>query len=79
MKLYSRVLYARLKVEAQNLHEFTMGFRPGFQPYEFINSMRVSIEKAVEWHNPLCCAKLDVAKAFDSVSHPHLFAALQRA
>eukprot|EP00972_Heterocapsa_arctica_P071403 10549450-Heterocapsa_arctica.AAC.1 len=56
-----------------------MGFCPGFQPYELINSMRVSIEKAIEWRNPLCCANLYIAKAFDSVSHPLLFAALQRA
>eukprot|EP00972_Heterocapsa_arctica_P071164 10512675-Heterocapsa_arctica.AAC.1 len=56
-----------------------MGFRPGFQPYELIHSMRVAIEKAVERRNLLCCAKLDVAKALYYVSHPHLFAALQRA
>ena len=60
---------------AQLHHGFSSS--PGHQSYELMTGMHVCIEKAIEWQSAFCCAKLDVAKAIDSVSHPQVFAALQ--
>ena len=52
--------------------------QPGRQPAELILTIRKAVRTCREWGLPLHLIKLDVAKAFDSVSQAHLAALVER-
>ena len=52
--------------------------QPGKQPAELILSIRKAVRTCREWGLPLHLVKVDVAKAFDTVSQPHLAALVEK-
>ena len=51
------------------MHSFSFGFREGHQASELTFTVRQLIEKCNEWRMPLFILKVDLAKAFDRLSH----------
>ena len=51
------------------LHEWSLGCRKGFQALELIHAVRLLCEHHREWNKKLCICKLDFRKAFDSLIH----------
>jgi len=78
-KLFSTVLYARIAEHIDSrISEEQFGFRRGRGCSDAVHTMRMIIEKSAEWGEELWVATLDVAKAFDTVTHTALFDALIR-
>lgn len=77
LRLYTSVI-ARRVLESFNLNERQRGFiaAPGCAENNYL--LERVIEHAKKNSNPLCVAFLDLAKAFDTVSHLHLVAGLER-
>ena len=63
----------------RSLSGWNMGCRPGFQALELIQALRRVVERCREWGLPLYMAKLDFAKAYDSLIHSALQSALEQA
>jgi len=59
------------------LHEETSEEQAGFRPQrgicDQIMSLRIILEKAREWKQPLCLCFIDFTKAFDMVQHDKLW------
>eukprot|EP00971_Amphidinium_carterae_P214208 4251017-Amphidinium_carterae.1 len=51
------------------LPPWVFAYRPGRQAAELYFSMFLFSEQSLQWRDPLVVAKLDVKKAYDSVSH----------
>ena len=58
------------------ISEEQFGFRRGRGCSDAVHTMRMIVEKSAEWGEELWVATLDVAKAFDTVTHAALFDAL---
>ena len=52
------------------------GFRPGYSTDDHLFVTTMLFERAAEWGAPIWIAAVDFKKAFDSVSHDELFAAM---
>ena len=73
-KLFSVVLYGRIATMIESkLGEEQFGFRPGRGCSDAVHTLRIVVEKALEWGQELWVAALDVEKAFDRVTHHALF------
>ena len=75
-KLFSRLLLNR------SLRKLTFSTRsqcsgPGRQASDFVFSIWRVLELEREWHRGLCVAKLDIAKAFDSVCRERVLQKMQ--
>lgn len=67
-RLTNRLLFYQSKEQA--------GFRPGFGTNDHLLSIKVLIEKCIEYNKPLILIFVDYEKAFDSVNQQRLLEAL---
>ena len=76
-KLFSRLLRRRITpiLDAAQCED-QAGFRKKHSTEEHLLTVVLLQEKCEEWHKPLWMAAIDFKKAFDSVSHRSLWAAL---
>eukprot|EP00969_Alexandrium_andersonii_P365793 15467023-Alexandrium_andersonii.AAC.1 len=77
-KLYMRFLLQQLNPHLEAMGPWCFGFRPGHQASELIQCVRTLVEKAKEWDEALCVAKLDLSKAYDRTYLHALFASLEK-
>ena len=78
-KLYLRLLFSRAAPKLlSSLHQFSFGFRPHYQSAELVFCLKMIVERCCEWRLDIAIAKLDLKKAFDSVTHPAIWATLTR-
>ena len=76
-KLFTRVLTQRVKkVLDAGQSADQAGFRPGYSTDDHLFVTTMLFERAAEWGAPIWIAAVDFKKAFDSVSHDELFAAM---
>jgi hypothetical protein len=73
-KLFGAAL-ARLCDECVCWPDWVYGFRAGRQVMEISACVRHGLSKAARWEVPLCVAKIDVRKAFDSMLHDEIYKA----
>lgn len=69
LKMYSMVLAELCSLNAFSLSRFQFAFRKGYQTHEVVSSLRMVIEKAVEFDEPLFVFDGDLHKAYDRVKH----------
>ena len=77
LQLFSKLLHARLS-SACPTHVRQRGFIRAPGCAENLFSLRTFVEGSHKEKTPLAVVFLDVARAFDTVSHEHLFAVLRR-
>ncbi|MEL7307279.1 MAG: reverse transcriptase family protein, partial [Pseudomonadota bacterium] len=76
-KIFMKIMQRRLdKILDANQPRDQAGFRKGFSTMDHIQVMNQLMEKTREYNLPLYVAFVDYEKAFDSVKHKDLFAAL---
>jgi hypothetical protein len=78
LKLFSRVLLGRISEvlgKAQSVDQ--AGFRPTFGCEDHLFTLTMLYEKSQEWGNAVWVAAIDFTKAFDTVEHTALWAALE--
>ena len=76
-KLFSKLLYTRLQPQLDKQQPPDQaGFRPGRSTQDHLFTFHLLRERAREWNQPLWIAALDFKKAFDTVEHESLWAAL---
>ena len=68
-KLFGRILIHRMRKFLPACHALQLGCQPGRQAMDGINTVRAAISVSHRSGRPLCCAKLDIKAAFDSLSH----------
>ena len=77
-KVFARVLLNRIKPRAEALlRENQSGFRKGRGCTDQLFSLRILMEKAREYHQPLYICFVDLRKAYDSVNRAALWSVLQ--
>ena len=76
-KVFTKVISNHLKPRVQHLRESQCGFRKGRGCNDQIYTLRVLMEKAREFHQPLYMCFIDLHKAYDSVNRNALWAVLQ--
>ncbi|KAK3592171.1 hypothetical protein CHS0354_000078 [Potamilus streckersoni] len=77
LRLYTSILSNRL-MKAVTLNPRQRGFIPASGCVENIFLLETAIKQSKSLKRHLCVALLDLAKAFDTVSHKHLVAGLER-
>ena len=78
-KLFSKLLYARIQpILDDQQSKDQAGFRPRFSTVHHLFTVTMIQEKAAEWRRPVWAAALDFKKAFDSIEHDSIWAALER-
>ena len=78
-KVFTKVISNRLKPRVEHLlRESQCGFRKGRGCNDQIYTLRVLMEKAREFHQPLYMCFIDLRKAYDSVNRDALWTVLQR-
>ncbi|XP_072048653.1 uncharacterized protein [Amphiura filiformis] len=78
-KIFTRLIQNRIKIILdENQPREQAGFREGFSTTDHLHDLNQLIEKANEYQLKLCIGYIDYEKAFDSVEHSDLFAALRR-
>ena len=68
-KLFGRILIHRMRKFLPACHALQLGCQPGRQAMDGINTVRAAKSISQKSGRPLCCAKLDIKAAFDSLSH----------
>ena len=69
-KLFSTMLHGRIaEILDKEFSEEQFGFRKGRGCSDAVHSLRMIIEKSLEWGEKLWIATLDVEKVFDKVHH----------
>jgi hypothetical protein len=77
-KVFAKAILNRLKPRAEQLlHEGQYGFRRGRGCADQLFSLRVLMEKAREFHQPIYACFIDLKKAYDSVHRDSLWRILQ--
>ena len=77
-KLFSTILYGRLyPVLDQKEAEDQAGFRKTYQTTDHLATYRMLEQKCQEWGIKMWTATVDFTKAFDSISHKSIWAALK--
>ena len=78
-KLFSRLIYNRLETQLDEQQSPDQaGFRHNFSTEDHLYTMTLLQERSYEWQLPLWIATVDFKKAFDTVDHHRLWAALAR-
>jgi len=78
-KIFTRIIQNRIKrVLDKNQPREQAGFREGYSTTDHLQALNQLIEKANEYQLKLCIGYIDYEKAFDSVEHDNLFAALRK-
>ena len=78
-KLFDRLLYRRLyPILDKQQCEDQAGFQRNLSTLHHLSTFASVQEKTHEWQIPAWAAAIDFTKAFDTVEHPSLCAALQR-
>lgn len=77
-KIFISIILKRIQpiIEAQ-LSVEQAGFRHSYSTMDHIHSINLLIQKSIEYNFPLYLLFIDYRRAFDSISHKHLFEALQ--
>ena len=77
-KVFAKVILNRLKPWAEaHLRESQCGFRSGRSCADQLFTLRILMEKAREYHQPLYMCFIDLQKAYDSVSREALWRILR--
>ena len=77
-KVFAKVILNRLKPWAEaHLRENQCGFRSGRSCADQLFTLRILMEKAREYHQPLYICFIDLQKAYDSVSRESLWRILR--
>ena len=77
-KVFAKAILNRLKPRAEQLlQESQCGFRRGRGCADQLFSLRMLMEKAREYHQPIYACFIDLKKAYDSVYHESLWRILQ--
>jgi hypothetical protein len=78
-KIFTRIIQNRIKrILDENQPREQAGFREGYSTTDHLQALNQLIEKANEYQLKLCIGYIDYEKAFDSVEHSDLFAALRK-
>ena len=78
-KIFTRIIQNRIKhILDTNQPREQAGFREGYSTTDHLQALNQLIEKANEYQLKLCIGFIDYEKAFDSVEHDNLFAALRK-
>ena len=76
--MFAKAILNRLKPRAEQLlQESPCGFCCGRSCADQLFSLRMLMEKAREYHHPICACFIDLKKAYDSVHRESLWCILQ--
>ena len=77
-KLFSKIICERVKHTLSKAQSWDQaGFRKGFSCDDHLFTVTMLADKCKEFNLPLWVAAIDFAKAFDSITHASIFAALK--